>query len=53
MPAPCLLAGVILWRLLSAQAATRTYFIGIREENWDYAPTGKNLITGQDLAEDG
>ncbi|XP_053166227.1 ferroxidase HEPHL1 isoform X2 [Hemicordylus capensis] len=35
-----------------AQAATRIYHIGIVEEDWDYAPTGKNLITGQKLTED-
>ncbi|XP_014372908.1 hephaestin-like protein 1 [Alligator sinensis] len=34
------------------EATTRTYYIGIVEENWDYAPTGKNLITGQILTED-
>uniref|UniRef100_A0A8B9R4L8 ferroxidase n=1 Tax=Anas platyrhynchos TaxID=8839 RepID=A0A8B9R4L8_ANAPL len=30
----------------------RTYYLGIVEENWDYAPSGKNLITGQSLLED-
>lgn len=30
----------------------RTYYLGIVEENWDYAPSGKNLITGQNLLED-
>uniref|UniRef100_A0A670KBI8 Uncharacterized protein n=1 Tax=Podarcis muralis TaxID=64176 RepID=A0A670KBI8_PODMU len=35
-----------------AEAATRTYYLGIVEENWDYAPSGENLITGQNLTED-
>uniref|UniRef100_UPI0010A077F5 LOW QUALITY PROTEIN: hephaestin-like protein 1 n=1 Tax=Podarcis muralis TaxID=64176 RepID=UPI0010A077F5 len=34
------------------EAATRTYYLGIVEENWDYAPSGENLITGQNLTED-
>ncbi|XP_062983231.1 ferroxidase HEPHL1 [Elgaria multicarinata webbii] len=50
--APCILTCTIFWRLLLAQGAIRTYYIGIVEENWDYAPTGKNLITGQNLTED-
>ncbi|KAH0625203.1 hypothetical protein JD844_033429 [Phrynosoma platyrhinos] len=51
--APCILPCVIiLWHLLLARASVRIYYIGIVEENWDYAPTGKNLITGQNLLED-
>ncbi|ETE62956.1 Hephaestin-like protein 1, partial [Ophiophagus hannah] len=34
------------------QAATRIYYIGAVEEYWDYAPSGKNQITGQKLTED-
>uniref|UniRef100_A0A8C3DHU2 Uncharacterized protein n=5 Tax=Passeriformes TaxID=9126 RepID=A0A8C3DHU2_CORMO len=39
-----------LWAVVEAR--TRTYYLGIVEENWDYAPSGKNLITGQSLLED-
>uniref|UniRef100_A0AAZ3RBS8 ferroxidase n=1 Tax=Oncorhynchus tshawytscha TaxID=74940 RepID=A0AAZ3RBS8_ONCTS len=31
---------------------TREYFIGIREIQWDYAPTGKNIILNKLLKED-
>ncbi|MBN3306769.1 HPHL1 protein, partial [Amia calva] len=34
------------------EGATRPYYIGIREATWDYAPSGQNLITGQDVGED-
>uniref|UniRef100_A0A4W4GJQ2 Uncharacterized protein n=2 Tax=Electrophorus electricus TaxID=8005 RepID=A0A4W4GJQ2_ELEEL len=30
----------------------RTFFIGIREEKWDYAPGGYNRISGKPAAED-
>ncbi|XP_067289216.1 ferroxidase HEPHL1 [Pseudorasbora parva] len=30
----------------------RTFFIGIQEENWDYAPSGQNLINGKPIAAD-
>ncbi|XP_068122911.1 ferroxidase HEPHL1 [Hyperolius riggenbachi] len=59
MPASvcCSAAGILLHILLlpllgQVQALTRTYYIGIVEEKWDYAPSGKNLITGQDIAGD-
>ncbi|KAL2094395.1 hypothetical protein ACEWY4_009114 [Coilia grayii] len=32
--------------------AERTYFIGIHEENWDYAPSGRNHINGKPVSED-
>ncbi|XP_044875716.1 ferroxidase HEPHL1 [Mauremys mutica] len=48
----CKLALKFLWLFVLVEATTRTYYIGIVEENWDYAPTGKNLITGQTLTED-
>ncbi|XP_042316140.1 ferroxidase HEPHL1 isoform X2 [Sceloporus undulatus] len=51
--APCLLpCAIILWHLLAARASVRIYYIGIVEENWDYAPSEKNLITGQNLLQD-
>ncbi|KAM4694046.1 ceruloplasmin [Discoglossus pictus] len=30
----------------------RTYYLGIREINWDYAPTGMNIISGKQIADD-
>ncbi|XP_030648847.1 hephaestin-like protein 1 [Chanos chanos] len=34
------------------EAVVRTYFIGITEESWDYAPSGHNRINGKPVAED-
>lgn len=31
---------------------TRTFYIGIQEENWDYAPGGYNHITGIPVTQD-
>ncbi|XP_006902428.1 PREDICTED: hephaestin-like protein 1 [Elephantulus edwardii] len=33
-------------------AVTRTYYIGIVEEYWNYVPQGKNVITGKSFTED-
>ncbi|XP_030216836.1 hephaestin-like protein 1 isoform X2 [Gadus morhua] len=30
----------------------RVYYIGIIEDFWDYAPSGKNLINGKEIADD-
>ncbi|XP_076024217.1 ferroxidase HEPHL1 isoform X2 [Genypterus blacodes] len=30
----------------------RVYYVGIVEEQWDYAPSGTNLLNGKDIAED-
>lgn len=30
----------------------RVYYVGIQEINWDYAPTGRNLINGKQIADD-
>uniref|UniRef100_A0A670YAF9 ferroxidase n=1 Tax=Pseudonaja textilis TaxID=8673 RepID=A0A670YAF9_PSETE len=48
----CILISIILQFLILVQAATRIYYIGAVEEYWDYAPSGKNQITGQKLTED-
>ncbi|MGI0046120.1 MAG: multicopper oxidase domain-containing protein [Nitrosotalea sp.] len=32
---------------------TRTYYIAANEVNWNYAPTGMNVITGKPLSADG
>ncbi|KAM4047114.1 ferroxidase HEPHL1 [Anomaloglossus baeobatrachus] len=34
------------------QSLTRTYYIGIVEEAWDYAPSGRNLISGLNISAD-
>ncbi|XP_053564591.1 ferroxidase HEPHL1 [Bombina bombina] len=42
-----------LWPTLHpVECITRTYYIGIVEEAWDYAPSGKNLITDQNITDD-
>ncbi|XP_061103932.1 ferroxidase HEPHL1-like [Conger conger] len=38
--------------MASVDGLTRTYYIGIKEERWNYAPSGRNLITGKNIAED-
>lgn len=38
--------------LCENQAIKRTYFIGIREELWDYAPGGYNNINGRPASQD-
>uniref|UniRef100_A0A8C0EIP4 ferroxidase n=1 Tax=Bubo bubo TaxID=30461 RepID=A0A8C0EIP4_BUBBB len=48
----CLCALGFLWLFAVVETKTRTYYLGIVEENWDYAPSGKNLITGENLLED-
>ncbi len=30
----------------------RVYYVGIIEDSWDYAPSGKNLLDGTDIAND-
>ncbi|KAJ8367968.1 hypothetical protein SKAU_G00079960 [Synaphobranchus kaupii] len=39
-------------KLSVIECITRTYYIGIKEETWNYAPSGKNRITGIPVAED-
>lgn len=34
------------------QSRQRVYYIGIVEDMWDYAPSGKNLLNGKDIADD-
>ncbi|KAI2656580.1 Ferroxidase HEPHL1 [Labeo rohita] len=35
-----------------AECLQRTYYIGIREEDWNYAPTGRNLINNLSIDQD-
>ncbi|XP_007535657.2 hephaestin [Erinaceus europaeus] len=52
--------GHLLWTLLLLQAlcsqksdgATRVYYLGIQEVQWNYAPNEKNVITNQPLDND-
>eukprot|EP00079_Xenopus_tropicalis_P012612 XP_002939767.2 PREDICTED: hephaestin-like protein 1 [Xenopus tropicalis] len=49
----CILALQLVWPLFQlVESNTRTYYIGIVEEPWDYAPTGTNLINGLNITED-
>lgn len=52
--------GHLLWALLFMQplwprltdGATRVYYLGIRDVQWNYAPKGRNVITNQPLDSD-
>lgn len=30
----------------------RVYYVGIVEDSWNYAPSGKNLLNGKDVGDD-
>lgn len=30
----------------------RIYYVGIIEDTWDYAPSGKNLLNGKNITDD-
>ncbi|XP_042355305.1 ferroxidase HEPHL1 [Plectropomus leopardus] len=51
-----LFASCLLFFLSSGAEAKRgrerVYYVGIIEDSWDYAPSGKNLLNGQDVAND-
>ncbi|XP_052471931.1 ferroxidase HEPHL1 isoform X1 [Carassius gibelio] len=38
--------------LQRAECLTRTYYIAINEENWNYAPSGRNLINNMSIDRD-
>ncbi|XP_012999983.1 hephaestin isoform X4 [Cavia porcellus] len=52
--------GHLLWGLLFMQSfwplltngATRVYYLGIQDVQWNYAPMGRNIITNQSLDSD-
>lgn len=49
---PVLLAGAWLaQRAAAAGPTTHTYYVAADEVVWDYAPTGKNLISGESFGE--
>lgn len=51
-----LLASCLLFLLSSGaegkRSRERVYYVGIIEDAWDYAPSGKNLLNGEDVADD-
>nr|XP_048289744.1 ferroxidase HEPHL1 [Myodes glareolus] len=50
-PAGCILL-TFLGLLGLVGAVTRTYYIGVVEEYWNYVPQGKDVITGKSFSED-
>jgi len=49
----CLRSLSILCAVIAqASGINRTFYIGIQEENWNYAPSGQNLINGKPIAVD-
>ncbi|XP_037323341.2 ferroxidase HEPHL1 isoform X1 [Pungitius pungitius] len=56
-PSLCLFVGSLLLLLSSSGAEggrsrERVYYVGIIEDYWDYAPSGKNLLNGLDVRND-
>ncbi|XP_067851102.1 ceruloplasmin [Heptranchias perlo] len=49
VPAVCFL---LLYFSAVSRALTREHYIGIREANWNYAPSGKNIIAGTTVDKD-
>lgn len=47
-----LLASFLLLVVFCSAERQRVYYIGIVEDLWDYAPSGKNLLNGKDIADD-
>uniref|UniRef100_A0A8C5M8P0 ferroxidase n=1 Tax=Leptobrachium leishanense TaxID=445787 RepID=A0A8C5M8P0_9ANUR len=43
---------LFLFGYVCEAAQNRTYYFAIKEINWDYAPSEKNLISGKPIAED-
>ncbi|XP_026138757.1 hephaestin-like protein 1 isoform X1 [Carassius auratus] len=41
-----------VFALQQAECLKRTYYIAIREDFWDYAPSGRNLITNRSIDQD-
>uniref|UniRef100_G1R633 ferroxidase n=1 Tax=Nomascus leucogenys TaxID=61853 RepID=G1R633_NOMLE len=51
-PAGCIFLLTFLGLSGLVGTVTRTYYIGIVEEYWNYVPQGKNVITGKSFTED-
>ncbi|XP_030009984.1 hephaestin-like protein 1 isoform X3 [Sphaeramia orbicularis] len=51
-----ILGGCLLFLLFSGaegqRSRERVYYVGIVEDLWDYAPSGKNLLNGKDIQND-
>lgn len=50
-----MLSGCLAFVLSAAdgrRSRERVYYVGIAEDTWDYAPSGKNLLNGQNIADD-
>ncbi|CAL1573460.1 unnamed protein product [Knipowitschia caucasica] len=47
----CLLFQLV-WAVAGQSGRQRVYYVGIVEDYWDYAPSGKNLLNGQDIRGD-
>lgn len=51
-----ILGGCLLFLLFSGadgqRSRERVYYVGIVEDLWDYAPSGKNLLNGKDIEND-
>ena len=45
-------SGLVLLFSAIVECRERVYYIGIVERNWDYAPSGNNLINGKSIADD-
>ncbi|XP_060717574.1 ferroxidase HEPHL1-like isoform X2 [Tachysurus vachellii] len=52
MTKACTFYYTVLTVLCLSESATRTYYIGIRELYWNYAPSERNLISGHDIRHD-
>ncbi|KAJ7310482.1 hypothetical protein JRQ81_007404 [Phrynocephalus forsythii] len=54
-PFHCILSAALTLHvalLVGAEGAIREYYLGIHEVTWNYAPSQKNTITGQSIADD-
>lgn len=50
--ATCLLIFLLSLGASGEHGRERVYYVGIIEDFWDYAPSGKNLLNGKDIEDD-
>uniref|UniRef100_A0AAX7TJE2 ferroxidase n=1 Tax=Astatotilapia calliptera TaxID=8154 RepID=A0AAX7TJE2_ASTCA len=50
--ATCLLIFLLSLGASGERGRERVYYVGIIEDFWDYAPSGKNLLNGKDIEDD-
>lgn len=48
-----LVAAFVVVTFEGVSAKDRVYFIGVKEIEWDYTPSGKNLIKDVEFSKDG